>query len=126
MNNPKDYSRVERNIQFRRGRYCVAITRRPRTIYGGEFDKLEKARQVRDEIEAEAIALKPWGIRGKLVEKRRTQTQLRMERRAAGLCQVCGDEPFKAGCVTCQSCLDFQTAKRIAMGRKSPPMEAAA
>jgi hypothetical protein len=114
------YALVERNIHLTGGKYRVLITRRPKNLYGGRFAELSEAIRVRDELEQTVAPRKPWGIRGRMVEVRRTTQQARMELRAAGLCQICGDEPPKAGCVTCQSCLTWSAEKRRAARREAP------
>lgn len=106
------YVLVERNIHRICGKYRVLITRRPQNLYGGRHPTLSEARRVRDELEKSVAARKPWGIVVRKVEVRKTTQSKRMERRAAGLCQECGDEPPKAGCVICQSCLTWSAAKR--------------
>ncbi len=107
------YVLVDRNIHLTAGKYRVLITRRPKNLYGGRFTDLNAAIKVRDELEQTVAPRKPWGIRGHIVEVRRTTQQRRMELRAAGMCQVCGSEPPKSDCVTCQSCLDWQNQKRV-------------
>ena len=106
------YVLIERNIHLTSGKYRVLITRRPKNLYGGRFTDLGAARKVRDELEQSVVPRKPWGIRGHIVEVRRTTQVRRIELRSAGLCQVCGDEPPKADLVTCQSCLDWQSQQR--------------
>ena len=105
------YVLVDRNIHLCAGKYRVLITRRPKNIYGGRFRLLADAKRARDVLEAQYRRLTPWENTPR-VKVRRTQTTLRMERRAAGLCQSCGTEPPKAGCVTCQGCMDAMHAKR--------------
>jgi hypothetical protein len=85
------YMLAERNIHLTGGKYRVLITRRPKNLYGGRFADLSAARKVRDELEKTVAPRKPWGIRGHMVEVRRTTQQRRKELRADGLCQVCGD-----------------------------------
>lgn len=105
------YTLVDRNIHFISNKYRVLITRRPKNLYGGRFSEISDARRKRDELENTIPKHKPWGktLRRKI---RRTQQDFRMERRGAGLCQSCGDEPPKRGCVTCQGCMDAMHAKR--------------
>jgi len=103
--------RAARNIFCCAGKYRVLITRRPKNIYGGRFSKLSDAVRVRNELEKTVAPCKPWQNTPRL-KVRRTQTTLRLERRAAGLCQSCGTEPPKSGCVTCQGCMDAMHAKR--------------
>jgi len=109
----RGYVLVERNIHLTCGKYRVLITRRPKNLYGGRFSDLSAARKVRDELEQTVAPRKPWENTPRKAV-RRTQQMLRMERRAAGVCQSCGDEPPKAGCVTCQGCMDAMHAKREA------------
>ena len=111
------YVLVERNIHLTGGKYRVLITRRPKNLYGGRFLKLSEARCVRDALEKTVAPRKPWDSTPRKTV-RRTQQMLRMERRAAGVCQSCGDEPPKAGCVTCQGCMDAMHAKREAHNDK--------
>lgn len=112
------YSLADRNIHLRNGKFRVLLVRRPTNIYGGSHDTLEAARIVRDQLEAQHAKLKPWGIRGHLVQQRRTTQSLRDERLAAGLCQMCGSLPPKPGHKSCQECCDWQNQKRIDARRK--------
>ena len=107
------YALVERNIHLTGGKYRVLITRRPKNLYGGRFAELSEAIRVRDELEQTVAPRKPWECTPRKAVRRTVQV-LRMERRAAGLCQSCGDEPPKAGCVTCQGCMDAMHANREA------------
>lgn len=100
-----------RNIYDANDRYKVVLTRRPRTLYIGTFRSLPEAIAARDAAEASHAAHRPWDLAPR-VPVRRTQQMLRMERRAAGLCQSCGLEPPKLGCVTCQGCMDAMHIKR--------------
>lgn len=102
---------IERNIYRYRGQIRVSVTRRP-NILVRRCKSIEEARSLRDEFEKQFPALKPWGVAIRKVAKRRTQQQLRMERRAKGVCQVCGDKPPKQDRVTCQECLTWQNDKR--------------
>lgn len=105
------YKLVDRNIHLCSGKYRVLITRRPKNIYGGRFIKLDDAKRARDVLEAQYNRKTPWENTPRKAV-RRTQQMLRMERRAAGLCQSCGTEPPKKDCVTCQGCMDAMHAKR--------------
>ncbi len=102
---------VSRNIHLLGGKYRVLITRRPKNVYGGRFSTLSEAIAARDRIERNLPARKPWACT-EIKTARRTVQQLRAERKAAGLCISCGDEPPKSGCVSCQSCLDVLNFKR--------------
>lgn len=106
------YVLVDRNIHFTQGMFRVLITRRPKNIYGGRFGTLADAQRKRDALEA----AHPKGqIKGRRKQgPRRTTQLLRSERRAAGLCQECGTEAPKQGCVICQPCLTFSASKRRA------------
>ena len=115
----RGYVLVERNIHLTCGKYRVLITRRPKNIYGGRFSDLSEARRVRDELEQTVKPSKPWGIRGRIVETRRTQQQLRAERLSDGMCQVCGYEPPKPGRKACKGCCDFQNQKRMLARREA-------
>lgn len=102
---------IERNIKLEHGRYRVQVTRRPRALDGGRFDTLEEARQKRDQLEAEYRAHRPWGVAPRK-EVRRTHKDLRRERLAAGLCQLCGIEPHRLGKKSCACCIQICTTKR--------------
>lgn len=103
---------IDRNIYLHHGHIRVAITRRPNTVIIKRCKSVAEAIKYRDWVERNLPAHKPWGICGRRVEKQRTTQDLRMERRAKNLCQVCGDVPPKPGRVTCQSCLTWQNDKR--------------
>lgn len=101
----------DRNIHIVRGQFRVSFTRRPRIIWGGDFRTVEAARTRRDQMEPTLPApRKPWAATPKLA-KRRTVQDLRSERRAAGLCQSCGDCPPKSGCLSCQQCISIMVEK---------------
>jgi len=112
---------VERNIRIEGNRFKVMLTRRPSNIYVGRFDTLELARSARDEAEERNSARRPWGVRIKLVEKRRTVQQLYKERRSSGLCIYCAKPNDRMPLVGCSGCAAFNRMKRAA--RLSPQDE---
>jgi hypothetical protein len=104
-----DYLLADRNIHQHARRFRVLLTRRPKNIYGGRFDTLEEARQVRDELERLHAPSRP----GKPASgHRRTVKLLRAERQAAGQCVSCGECPPAPGLSSCRECLDILNFKR--------------
>jgi len=100
---------AERNIMLIGSRYRVLVTRRPKNVYGGSHATLQSARAARDEIEARVPRGKT--LRPCVLERRNT----REERRRAGLCIGCGDEPPQPGRSCCGACLEvarIKTAER--------------
>jgi hypothetical protein len=112
------YKSVERNIHRRKGGFRVMLTRRGiGSVYGGLFQTIEEARTVRDELEKKHPPGKPWDNTAR-VAKRRTVQQRRMERRAAGMCQECGEEPPAPGILACRSCRDVNNFYRQEQRRR--------
>ena len=104
------YKCIERNIHRRAGgRFRVMLTRRTGSIYGGMHTDLAEARRVRDKLEKDNPPGKPWDHTPK-VERRRTSVDRRRERKAAGLCAECGEEPPAEGLVTCRMCRNIKSA----------------
>ena len=96
---------AERNIMLIGSRYRVLVTRRPRNVYGGSHRTLDAARSARDQIEASVP-------RGKTSRPRvLVRKNTREERRRAGLCIGCGDEPPKPRRSCCESCLEVARIK---------------
>ena len=102
------YTFIDRNIYLIRGKFKVAVVRRPKTL-GGWFGSLKEAIKERDAIEAATKKKRNGPIPGGY---RRDMQALRAERRAAGMCLRCGDEAPVPGLVTCRSCLDTHNLKR--------------
>jgi hypothetical protein len=125
MTTTPQYQLVDRNIHLVAGKYRVLITRRPKNIYGGRFETLAEAVAVRDQLQQQHAPRKPWGIRGHIVECRRTTQSLRDERLAAGLCQMCGENPPKTGLKACSECCNWQNQKRMFARRQSSQLQPA-
>jgi len=97
---------VERNIQLIRGKYRALISRKGRSIYGGEHETLHAARCARAKLEKEhpaTIRRKPTNEE-RLERMRKYMRKVRKKREASGLCPQCGDEPPAKDRSTCFSC----------------------
>lgn len=93
-----------RNITLNeRGQYKVMVFRHRAAHWGGTHRSLAAATAARDALEV-ALPKRPSG-RQPGGKPKRGMVVLFKERREAGLCVKCGDEPPKPGRACCQGCI---------------------